>query len=586
MNDPSRLERQSAFRRRVVLGAFAALGAGLLFRAVQLQALEHEFYLGEGHARQLRTVEIPAHRGRLTDRNGEPLAISTPIQTITAEPMKLVEQPDAIGEIASLIGVEADPLRKRVERAASQGRRFMYVKRHVPPDVVERVIWLGVNGISLRREYRRYFPSGPATAHLVGFTDIDDRGTEGLELAYDNWLRGSPGSRRVVRDIRGREITGLDVLEAAQPGRDLKLSVDEQLQYVASRALIDAIREHDASSASAVVLDVRSGEVLAMSNVPSYNPNDSRSRHFDRQRNRAVTDVFEPGSTMKPFTIAAALASGKFVPDDIVDTSPGSYYIGKYEIRDAKDNGWLDLRGIVRQSSNVGISKIARQLDPEQMWSVFDAFGFGRSPGSQFPGEVAGYFNHPSYWHRVEQESVSFGYGLSVTALQLARAYAALGNDGVMMPVSFLAIDSAEDELPEGTRVIDQSIVAEVDSMLESVVTHGSGTRAKVPGYQVAGKTGTSHRSEKGGYAEDRYVSVFAGFAPASDPRIATVVVVHDPKGGDYFGSQVAAPVFADIMAQALRLQNVDPDDTDELRERLPAFWNDMARVDQPDDES
>lgn len=573
------LARQGALRRRVVLAGFLVLGLGLLARAVQLQAIEHEFYLGEGQARQLRTVEIPAHRGRLTDRHGEPLAISTPIQTITAEPGKLAAQAGRIGEIAALLGIDAGNLRARVERGAEKGRHFMYIKRHVPPDIAERVQQLDVNGISLRREYRRYFPSGPATAHLVGFTDIDDRGVEGLELAYDEWLRGSPGSRRVVRDIRGREITGLDVLEAAQPGRDLKLSVDEQLQYVASRALADAIRQHDASSASAVVLDVHTGEVLAMSNVPTYNPNDSGSRHFDRQRNRAVTDVFEPGSTMKPFTIAAALASGRFTPDDIVNTSPGSYMIGKYEIKDAKDNGWLDLRGIVRKSSNVGISKIARQLDPVQMWSVFDAFGFGHSPGSQFPGEVAGYFNHPTYWHRVEQESVSFGYGLSVTALQLARAYAALANGGVMMPVSFLAIDPAADTQPEGMRVLDEAIVDQVDAMLESVVTRGSGTRAKVPGYRVAGKTGTSRRSEKGGYAEDRYVSVFAGFAPVSEPRIATVVVVHDPKGGDYFGSQVAAPVFADIMAQALRLQNVDPDDIDELRERQPAFWNDMARA-------
>ena len=573
MTEAMRQARQGALRRCIVLGVFALLGTGLLLRAVQLQAIEHEFYLEEGHARQLRTVEIPAHRGRLTDRHGEPLAISTPIQTITAEPLKLVDQPGAVAEIARLLGLDGDALLARVERGASRGSQFMYIKRHVQPGIVERVMELAVAGVSLRREYRRYFPSGPATAHLVGFTDIDDNGSEGLEMAYDSWLRGTPGQRRVVRDIRGREITELDVLEPAQPGRDLRLSVDEQLQYLSKRALAESVREHDASSASAVVLDVRTGEVLAMSNVPTYNPNNSRDRQFDRQRNRAITDVFEPGSTMKPFTIAAALVSGKYTPDDIVDTSPGSYRIGKYEIRDAKDNGWLDLRGIVRQSSNVGISKVARELDPLLMWSVFDAFGFGQSPGSEFPGEVAGYFNHPTYWHRVEQASVSYGYGISVSALQLARAYAALANDGVMMPVSFLALDEA----PRGERVLDSAIAAEVDTMLEAVVTRGSGKRAKVPSYRVAGKTGTSHRSEKGGYAEDRYVSVFAGFAPATNPRIATVVVVHDPKGGDYFGSQVAAPVFADIMSHALRLQNAEPDDVEELRVRLPAFWNDVA---------
>jgi cell division protein FtsI (penicillin-binding protein 3) len=322
------------------------------------------------------------------------------------------------------------------------------------------------------------------------------------------------------------------------------------------------VKLHKAESASLVVMNVHTGEVMAMANYPSYNPNDISDRSGGKQRNRSLTDVFEPGSTMKPFTIAAALDSGKFKADDIIFTSPGSYSIGKYQISDQKDHGWLDLRGIVTKSSNVGVSKVATQLEPEQMWSVFDAFGFGRPPGSEFPGEVAGYFNHPTFWHHVEQASISYGYGISVSALQLVRAYSALGNDGLMPPVSFLAVDAPE----RGQRVIDVGIAREIRSMLESVVNEGTGHRAKVPGYRIAGKTGTSHRSQSGGYAEDRYVSVFAGLAPASRPELAAVVVIHDPKAGEHFGSVVAAPVFAEIMSHALRLGGIEPDDMDDQR--------------------
>ena len=553
-----------ALRRRVVLAGFAALGLGLVARASYLQVLDHDFYRGQGDARQLRTVAIPAHRGNLLDRNGEPLAVSTPIQTLWGEPSKLAAEPAALREVASILGLDPEALVSRVTRAAERGSEFVYLKRHVPPgpvrEVEARMDALGVGAVSVQREYRRYYPSGGAAAHVIGFTDIDDVGREGLEMAYEGGLAGKPGERRVVRDRPGREITGTDIVEPAVPGKDLRLSIDDRLQYFAARALTEAGEQHRAESASAVVMDVATGEVLAMANFPSYNPNDLGDRRGDRQRNRALTDVFEPGSTMKPFTIAAALESGDFAPDDIVLTSPGHYDIGKYRISDPRDFGWLDLRAIVRKSSNVGISKIATQLEPENMWEVFDSFGFGRPPGSEFPGEVAGYFNHPTLWHHVEQASVSYGYGISVSALQLARAYAAIANDGVLPPVSFLA----GEEPREGKRVIDARIAAELRSMLESVVVDGTGHRARVPGYRVAGKTGTSHRSQSGGYAEDRYVSVFAGFAPVSDPRLALVVVVHDPKAGEHFGSVVAAPLFADIMSHALRLEGIEPDDVDE----------------------
>ena len=551
-----------ALRRHLVLAGFVLLATGLVTRAGYLQVFDHEFYRGQGEARQLRTVAIPAHRGDLLDRNGEPLAISTPIQTLWGDPTELAARPEALGEVASILGMDGDSLIGRVRRAAEQGLEFVYVKRHVQPALVERVAALGIEALSVQREYRRYYPSGGAASHVVGFTDIDDVGREGLEMAYDEWLAGRAGERRAVRDRTGREITDTDVLTPALPGRDLALSIDRRLQYFADRALTEAGTEHGAESASAVVMDVVSGKVLAMANYPSYNPNDLGDRHGGHQRNRAMTDVFEPGSTMKPFTIAAALESGRFDVDDIVHTSPGHYDIGKYRITDLKDYGWLDLGGIVTRSSNVGVSKVARQLEPEQMWALFDGFGFGRAPGSAFPGEVPGYFNPPAVWHRVEQASISYGYGISVSALQLARAYAALANDGILPPVSFLA----DDEPEAGVRVLDAGIARQIRGMLESVVTEGTGHRAKVPGYRVAGKTGTSHRSQSGGYAEDRYVSVFAGFAPASNPRLAAVVVVHDPSGDDHFGSVVAAPVFADIMSHALRLEGVEPDDTEVLR--------------------
>lgn len=550
-------------RRQFVLCVFGLLGLTLIGRALYLQFFEYDFYRNQGDARHLRSVAIPAHRGNMHDRNGEPLAISTPIKTAWGLPEKLVQQPAALREVAALLNISADALIKKAETANIQGKEFMYVKRHVMPDIAKKISALNVDGLGMLREYRRYFPSGRAASQVVGFTDIDDVGREGLELAYNDWLSGEPGTRRVVQDRTGREITGMDIVKPAVPGKDLRLSIDKQLQYFADQALIDVVKEHKAESASVVVMKVHTGEVLAMSNYPSYNPNDISDRTGGQQRNRSVTDVFEPGSTMKPFTIAAALESGKFKADDIVYTSPGYYSIGKYQINDIRDNGWLDLRGIVRKSSNVGVSKVATQLDPEQMWSVFDSFGFGRPPGSEFPGEVAGYFNHPILWHHIEQASISYGYGISVSALQLVRAYSALANDGLLPAISFIASDAAPEE---GLRVLDKEIAREVRNMLESVVTDGTGHRAAIPGYRVAGKTGTSHRSVSGGYAEDRYVSVFAGFAPASRPEFATVVVIHDPKGGQHFGSVVAAPVFADVMGHALRIQNIEPDDVDTNR--------------------
>jgi len=564
------VNRRWSLRRGFVLCVFLMLGSSLIIRALQLQVLSYDYYQNEGSQRQLRHVAIPAHRGMLLDRHGEPLAISTPIQTLVGNPKKLIDFPDKITAMAEILSLDPVKLVAKVKRLNDQKRVYMYVKRHVLPELVDEVVALDIDGLTIEREFRRFYPSGHAAAHVVGFTDIDDKGREGLEMAYDEWLQGSPGKRKVMRDRAGRFIEGVGLIEKATPGRDLKLSLDKQLQYFADRALAEAVKEHQAESANLVVMNVKSGEVLAMVNYPTYNPNDTSNRSNGSQRNRSITDVFEPGSTMKPFTMAAALDSGKFKVDDIVYTSPGHYTIGKYKISDIRDNGWLDLPGIITKSSNVGISKIARELEPEQMWSVFDSFGFGRPTGSEFPGEVAGYFNHPTLWHHIEQASVSYGYGLSVSALQLVRAYSAIANHGAMPPVSFIAV-----ETPEPTQqVLEADIAESVQAMLERAVLKGTGHRAKVPGYRVAGKTGTSHRSQSGGYAEDRYISLFAGFAPVSDPELAAVVVIHDPKGGQHFGSVVAAPIFSEVMGHALRLLGVEPDDIDgeraELRQGLP----------------
>ncbi len=577
MNKP--LDNGWNLRRLFVLSLFACVFFLLVIRTFQLQVFKHDFYRTQGVARQQRVIEIPAHRGNILDRHGEPLAVSTPIDSVWAVPEEALEDVAALHQVSEVVEVDSDALLKRVQLAGDQKREFVYIKRHVTPEIAARVKSVQAPGVALLREYRRYYPSGSAASHVIGFTNVDDVGQEGMEIAFDDWLEGESGRRKVIRDLRGREIEGVDILKPATDGRDLWLSIDKQLQYFAERALSDAVEKHQATSGSVVVLDVTSGEVLAMVNQPSYNPNNRLSRKGDdgRQRNRAITDVFEPGSTMKPFTIAAALESGQFKPDDIVFTSPGYYKIGKYEVRDESDYGWLDLRGIVRKSSNVGVSKVATQLEPDQMWQVFDRLGFGRSVGSAFPGEVAGYFNHPTLWHHVEQATLSYGYGISVSALQLVRAYAAIANGGMLPQISFVKTDE-----PESTqRVLSEKVAAELHYMMESVVsTEGTGRLAGVPGYRIAGKTGTSHRSQGGGYAEDRYISLFAGFAPVSNPRYAAVVVVHDPSEGGHFGGVVAAPVFADVMASALRLGGIEPDNLADAEMRsmaLPGQWSDRS---------
>ena len=403
----------------------------------------------------------------------------------------------------------------------------------------------------------RYYPASEVTAHVVGFTDIDDQGQEGLELAYNDWLQGTPGSKRVIKDRLGRIVEDVESIQPSSPGKDLTLSIDRRIQYLAYRELKAAVQQHKARSGSAVLLDVKTGEILAMVNQPSYNPNNRKHMRSSQYRNRAITDVFEPGSTIKPFTIATALESGKYSPTTLIDTTPGYYKIGSYTVHDHINYGVINVTRVITKSSNVGASKIALSLDPERIWSMFNRVGFGSVSASAFPGESAGLMTHYSRWHDIERATMSFGYGLSVTPLQLAHAYSILAADGINRPVSLLK----QTRPVEGQRVISAPVTQQVRAMMETVISkEGTGSRASVQGYRVAGKTGTVHKSAAGGYSVDRYISVFAGMAPASKPRLVLVVMINEPEGEEYYGGQVAAPVFSSMMSGALRLMNIAPD--------------------------
>lgn len=543
-------------RSRLLLAAFAAIGCGLAARAFELQVLQHDFLLGQGQERQQRIVSVPAHRGMVLDRFGAPLAVSTPVDSVWAVPQELLENKQGWARLAGTLDVRRAHLAARLAEASE--REFVYLKRQVSPAQGARVAELNIPGVHLQREYRRYYPSGEVLGHLLGFTNIDDRGQEGLELAFDDWLVGNPGQEHIVQDRRGQMVKRLQSVRAAQPGRDLRLSVDKRLQYLAYRELKAAVQRHAAVSGSVIVLDVHSGEVLAMVNQPGFNPNDRDGFRNAALRNRAVTDVFEPGSTMKTFTVAAALEQGRVTPLTTIDTAPGRMRVGQHTVRDRQNLGVLSVGDILRKSSNVGASRLALAVSPEALWSMFDRVGLGQSTGSAFPGEASGTLAGYSRWREIEQATMGFGYGLSVTALQLVRAYAAIAAGGVLPEITF----QRRPEPVTGRRVLSLRLSAALTDMLEAV-THegGTGRQAAIPGYRVAGKTGTSKKSTAGGYSDDRYMALFVGFAPATAPRLAAVVVVNEPNGEVYYGGQVAAPVFSNVIAGALRLLDVVPDD-------------------------
>ena len=548
-------------RRRIVVACVVAVAAGLVLRVADLQLSQNAFLKGEGESRHLRIVEIPAHRGMLLDRNGEPLAASTPVATAWVNPEEFAASQARWHELEAVLGMKPGTIERLVLDRAD--RRFVYLRRHLDPATADRVSGLNMAGVHLKREYRRYYPMGEAAAHVLGFTDIDDSGQEGLELAFNDKLQGVSGARRVIKDRLGQVVESVERIRPPSPGQDIALSIDRRIQSLTYRALLQGVKRHRARAGSAVVLDVGTGEVLAVANQPSFNPNDRADRSSRRYRNRAITDLLEPGSTIKPFTVAAALQAGIVSPETILDTGPGFLRVGRHTIWDIRNYGVLDVRSVITKSSNVGAGKIGLELEPRDLWDMFHRVGFGTLPGSRFPGEAEGTLSAFEGWRRVHRVTLSFGYGLAVSPLQLARAYAAFGNHGVLPGITFLKTDEAVSASP----ALSPAVAAQVRRMLEGVVEPGgTGRRATVDGYRVGGKTGTSRKSEAGGYSEDRYHSVFAGLAPMSDPQLAVVVVIDEARGDAYYGGVVAAPVFSDIVSGSLRLLGIAPDDPDTIQ--------------------
>lgn len=547
------------WRFRVVIGLLAIMVGAICWRIIDLQVVDRDFLKGQGDARSLRHIPIPAHRGLITDRNGEPLAVSTPVTTLWANPKEMQASKDRWPQLAAALGQNPQQLVERLTQQAS--KEFIYLVRGLTPEQGQHVLDLKVPGVYGLEEFRRFYPAGDVTAHMVGFTDLDDHGREGVELAYDEWLAGVPGKRQVIKDRRGRLIKDIQVTKNAKAGKTLALSIDLRLQYLATRELRNAIAEQDAKAGSLVIMDVKTGEVLAMVNQPTYNPNNRRSMFPAAMRNRAIIDVFEPGSTVKPISMSAALQSGRWKPTDKVEVYPGSLQIGRYTIKDVSrsEGPILDLTGILINSSNVGMSKIAFDIGGEAIYRVMSQVGLGQYTGLGFPGERVGNLPNHREWRKAETATLSYGYGLSVTALQLVHAYAALANDGKMVPLSIIKVDKA----PEAVQAIPKETAETVQGMLQQVIEAPRGVfRAQVPFYHVAGKSGTARKATVGskGYTENAYRSLFAGFGPMSDPRYAIVVVIDEPGKGGYFGGLVSAPVFSKVMSGALRLMNVPPD--------------------------
>ncbi len=545
-----------------MLGLVCLGAAGLAARAVELQLLEHGFLAKQGDDRSMRVVKIAAHRGAITDRSGEPLALSTPVDSVWVNPQELNDNIDQLPKLARALQEDPQVLARRI--TSNLDREFLYVVRHMPPEQAERIKALGIPGVNLSREYRRYYPAGEVTAHVVGFTTVDDQGQEGLEQGFDQLLNGEDGSKRVIQDLYGRYVENIESIRAPRPGRDLVTSIDLRIQYLAYRDLKAAMQEYQAQAGSVIVLDVDTGEVLAMVNQPSYNPNDREQRKFDLYRNRAATDIFEPGSSIKPFIMAAALASGQYRPDSVVDTSPGFIKVGTKVFEDENNLGVVDLATILAKSSNVGTAKVALSLKPEQIYKTLTGLGFGQVTGGGYPNESAGMLSSYTHWRPIGIATLSHGYGISVTPLQLAHAYATIGAGGIRRPISFERVTGP---VP-GEQVLEPRVAHELVELMEQVVAKGgTATRAAVVGYKVSGKTGTAFKSIAGGYSTDKIMAVFAGLVPASHPRIATVVVIDEPsrdvqQGGTLAqGGTVAAPVFSSVMSGALRLMDVPPDD-------------------------
>lgn len=557
MNHAARLQldlKLPAWRSRLLLAGLLLWFVALAVRALYLQGLNHDFLQQKGESRYSRVIEISATRGMIVDRNNEPLAISTPVESVAASPADIEITPEQTLKLAALLETDVGEIRRKI---ADSKREFVYLKRQLPPQQAARVVELGVPGVFLQREHRRYYPAGEVMAHLIGFTGLDNNGQEALELAFEKQLAGRPGSRRVIKDRLGHIIEDVESISQPQQGQKLTLSIDTKIQYLAFRELKAAIAEHRASAGGIVVLDIVTGEVLAMANLPSYNPNNRGKFDPRRTRNRAVTDLFEPGSTLKPFTIAAALEAELVKPDSVIQTAPGQLKIGNRTIHDAHPQGALTVAQVLQKSSNVGTAKMGLALPSETLWKLLSGVGFGTPPRSGFPGEVSGRLRAHKNWLPIEQATMSYGYGISVSLLQLARAYTIFAGDGELKPVTLLKRDGAV----EGTQLIAPATARELRRMLEMATgPGGTAPRAQIAGYRVAGKTGTARKLEGSGYASNKYVSSFVGFAPVSAPRLIVAVMIDEPSAGQYYGGAVAAPAFSRVMAGALRLLSVSPD--------------------------
>ena len=566
------------WRFYTVAALLLVLGCVLVFRIVFIQVLDVErgytFLQKAGDQRAVRSETIHAHRGMIADRNGEPLAISTPVMAISATPVNMSLTDEQLGQLAKALGKSKASLADKLKRY--EGRQYVSLGRHLLPSQVAKVKALKLKGVYQEREYQRFYPAGEVVAQLLGLTRRkDDKGQSGLEMAYDHWLAAANGRKRVLQDLHGKRVRELGEGDPAKAGKDLFLSVDLRLQTKVYQILSQALEANKAKAGSITILDVATGEVLAMVNLPAVNPNNRRSLDISAMRNRAVTDMFEPGSTVKPFTIAAAIQSGEFEPDAVLDTHPGHITIGRKVLVDPVNYRDLDLRGILRKSSQVGISKIAMSMDHSIIQTMFQEVGFGESTNIGFPGESSGLMPKRSRWRDIERANFAFGYGFNVTNLQLAQAYLVLANNGVLKPLSLLRTD----EPVQGRRVMDADVARVVSDMLRSVTEKGgTGTKARIEGYNVAGKTGTVHKQAKGkrGYAGDRYFALFAGMVPAENPRVVAVVTIDEPGGENYGGGSVAAPVFASVMKDALRLLNVPPQ-TDAAVAKFPAAFSSEA---------
>jgi len=548
-------DRLPVWRARLLLGLLLLGSAALIGRSFWLQGIKKDFLIGKGESRYERVIEMPATRGRILDRHGDVLAISTPVKSVWAIPEDARLSPAQTRALARLLNSDA----REVTRKLAATRDFVYLKRQIAPDVAARIADLKLPGIHFQNEYRRYYPAGEVTAHMLGFTGAEDAGQEGIELAFDGRLAGKAGSRRVIKDRRGQIVEDVESIHVPQDGQDAALALDAKLQYLAFSQLKQALAAHKAKAGGIVVLDAKSGEVLALTNLPAYNPNNRSKLSGAQLRNRAITDTFEPGSTFKPFTIALALDKGNVRFDTPIQTAPGRLTIGNATISDAHPHGVLSVAQVIQKSSNVGAAKMALGLPSEDMWTMFDRLGFGQPLRLGFPGEAGGRLRPWKRWRPIEQATMSYGHGISVTLIQLARAYQAFARDGDLVPLSLTRVDAPPSV---GARIFSAQTAREVRAMLEMAVQPGgTAPKAQIAGYRVAGKTGTAHKLEGGAYA-NKYVSAFVGFAPVSDPRLIVAVMIDEPAAGKYYGGEVAAPVFATVMGGALRALGVAPDDT------------------------